>query len=187
MIQAASIVRRLARNAANLFRRSLESEVEITNKKRHQQLNSDEEDEDDEDLLDRDGEGPTNLELLLNESIALQLLAENLSLFIHPDPVRKALFKIWPVLHPRDCALEIENNVEWEVPRFLAACFSDEQELGNVLTVTGETFNAQAQSCGDYLAQTWPEIGPVLLDGLHEMFSHGISGEKDPDGWLAID
>ena len=127
------------------------------------------------------------MELLLNKSIALQLLEENLSLFIHPDPVRKALFKIWPVLLPRDSALGIEYGVEWDVPSSLATCFTGEQELGKVLTVTGGSFDAQAESCGDYLAQTWPEIGSLLLDGLHEILSHGQAGEKDLDEWLAAD
>ncbi|KAE9367993.1 hypothetical protein N431DRAFT_445061 [Stipitochalara longipes BDJ] len=77
------------------------------------------------------------------------------------------------ILRPRDSPLTIKYDVEWEVPKFLATCFTEGQELGKVLTATGEALNAQAQSCADYLAQTWPEIGPVLLDGLHEVFAVG--------------
>jgi hypothetical protein len=139
MAKAASVVRRLARNAATLFCRGLESKTRVTSQKKREQPTQDDddgdedEDEDDDELLDDQEEAeedPKNLELLLSKSVAYQLLEETLSLFVHPDPVRKALFKIWPVLHPRDSPLSIEYNVEWEVPKFLASCFTKGQELG---------------------------------------------------------
>ncbi|KAN0095173.1 hypothetical protein V8E51_015884 [Hyaloscypha variabilis] len=71
------------------------------------------------------------------------------------------------IFHPRDSPLAIEYDMEWEVPKFLSSCFAEGQELGKVLTVTGSAIDAQAQSCAEYLTQKWPQIGPLLLDGLH--------------------
>lgn len=183
MVETGSAIGRIARNTAILFRQSLESQAKSDEKTDRVGYRDDEvnwpngdykeEDPDDDDMYDvlddKEGEGeedPKNLELLLAKSVALQLLEENLRLFVHPDPVKRALFEIWPVIHHRSSPLPIEYDLEWEVPNFLRDFFPKGQELGKVLTVTGEAVNAQAQSCSDYLKQTWPEIGPSLLAAL---------------------
>jgi hypothetical protein len=180
MTQAARAVRRFARNAASLFRQSLDaSENEnqlapVIASSRQDQDDDEDDDEDDDDLLENKEEGEedaSKLELVLSKSVAFRLLEENLRLFVHPDPVKKALFQVWPINHSGDSALEINYSLEWEVPHSLSTYFAEGQKLGNILTLTGDAINAQAQSCGDYLVQTWPEIGPALLSSLQ----HGLS------------
>jgi hypothetical protein len=185
MVEAASAVRRLARNAASLFRQSLEHEAKVTGDEgaaasdftEHESQDQDDGDDDDDDLLEeKEGEDPMDLEVLLSKSVALRLLEENLRLFIYPNPVKRALFKIWPIAHPRNLSLTIKHDLEWEVPTFLEKYFPKGQQLGKVLTITGHAFNAQAQSCANYLLQTWPDISLILLAGLHELLSPGADG-----------
>ena len=182
MLKAASAVRRLARNAANLLQQSLERQAPLASAKQKQNKllpqadQEEEEDDDEDDYLDEYrevGEEEPNIELFLSNSAALRLLEENIRLFVHPDPIRKALFKLWPVNHPRDSPLAIEYDLQWEVPDFLRNCFVEGQELSKVLTLTGEAINAQAMSCSDYLEQTWPVLGRVLLEGLQEALYRG--------------
>jgi hypothetical protein len=187
MLKAASAVRRLARNAANLLRQSLERQAPLASEKRLQnkllpQADHEEEEEDEDDDLHEyreAGEEDPNLELFLSNSAALRLLEENIRLFVHPDPIGKALFKLWPVNHPRDSPLAIEYDLQWEVPDFLRDYFAEGQELSKVLTLTGEAINAQAMSCSDYLEQTWPVLGRVLLEGLQEALYRGKASKMD--------
>ena len=176
MPQAARAVRRVARNTASLFRQSLDASendnqlAPVIASSRQDQ----DDDEDDDDLLENKEEGEedaSKLELVLSKSVAFRLLEENLRLFVHPDPVKKALFQVWPISHSRDPALEINYSLEWEVPHSLSTYFAEGQKIGNILTLTGDASNAQAQSCSDYLVQTWPEVGPALLSSLQ----HGLS------------
>ncbi|PMD21193.1 hypothetical protein NA56DRAFT_134384 [Hyaloscypha hepaticicola] len=175
MLKAASAVRRLARNSANLLQQSLERQAPLASEKRKQyklfsQADQEKEDGEEEkyDLHEyrESGEEDLNLELLLSKSTALRLLEENIRLFVYPKPISKALFRLWPINHPRDSLLAIEYDLQWEAPDFLSNCFAEGQELSKVLTLTGEAINAHAMSCQDYLEQTWPVIGRALLDGL---------------------
>ncbi|KAH8762401.1 hypothetical protein BGZ57DRAFT_725703, partial [Hyaloscypha finlandica] len=193
MVETGSAIARIARNAANLFRQSLErltksdQEADRIDTKGDQvnwpsgDYREEDPDEDDmDDVLDyKEGEGeddPKSLEILLAKSVALQLLEENLRLFISPDPIRRMFFEMWPVTRSRTSQFTVEYDVQWEVPSFFGTYFAEGEELGNVLTVTGEAINAQAQSCRDYLVQTWPKIGATLLDCLHELLVHGSDG-----------
>jgi hypothetical protein len=148
------------------------------------------EDGDDDGLLENKEEveeDSKDLELLLSNSMALQMLKENLHLFVHPDPTKKALFQVWPITHPRDSALEITYSLEWEVPHFLATYFPKGQEVGKILTITGEAINAQAKSCGDYLVQTWPRVGPALLASLqHDLSSLDTQGKSRPPQQISV-
>ena len=184
MIQAAGAVRRYARNAAKLIRQSLELDVEYHQESpfsmegveptpvvRLQDSESEDDFEEQDDLQ--------NLEVLLSSSRAFRLLEENLRLFVHPDHAKKALFKIWPITHLRSSPMKIEYDLEWQVPKFLKTHFPEGQELGKVLTVTGEAVNAQAQSCGDYLSSTWLDVGRILLNGLHDLLYFETEGKYD--------
>jgi hypothetical protein len=192
MIKAAGTVRKLARNVASLFRQALEKEVTLADEENVLPINTlppfeedhedenyqddqDDEDDEDDDLLEYKEEvyeqDSQKLEVVLSKSMAFRLLEENLQLFVHSDPIKKTLFQIWPISLSRDSPFEVINEIEWQVPNFLRAHFPDGQELGNILTITGASVNAQAQSCIDYLTSTWPDIGPVLLDALQQLLS----------------
>jgi hypothetical protein len=57
--------------------------------------------------------------------------------------------------------------VEWNAFAFLAEQDIEEggtQSIANTITVTGSCRNAQALSCREYLAQTWPSTGTGLIE-----------------------
>ncbi|KAJ4258805.1 hypothetical protein NW762_007892 [Fusarium torreyae] len=59
-------------------------------------------------------------------------------------------------------------SVDWDPVTFLHEQFEDysdiERLLGETLTLTGSITDAQALPCAEYLLQTWPTIGPTLLE-----------------------
>jgi hypothetical protein len=118
-----------------------------------------------------------DLEHILALSIAFSLFKENMRLFVHPDPVQRALLRIWPLNHSRTSAFEISYEVEWEVEQFLGTCFVEGQPLGAILTLTGDAINAQAQSCREYMTRTWPKLGGLILDGLENLLRYGKEGK----------
>jgi hypothetical protein len=72
--------------------------------------------------------------------------------------------------------------VEWAVEKFLEDCFPEGQRLGEVLTLTGGSFNAQALSCQDYLRSTWPEMGSLLLEGIEMLRLNRTEGKFTSQG-----
>jgi hypothetical protein len=119
-------------------------------------------------LLDgeEEGEFSEDQEHILPKSIPS--VQEYLPSSMHADSVEPALFKIWPISYDKESSHTIAYDLEWEVPIFLQKYFAEGQELGNVLTVTGDGKDAQAQSCSDYLENTWPAVGRALLDCLQK-------------------
>jgi hypothetical protein len=79
MTKTAGAVRRLARNAANIFRQLLEKQANAPREHKREQHIQDEEDEDDDDLLEdrEEGEDAMNLETILSKSVAFRLLEED--------------------------------------------------------------------------------------------------------------
>lgn len=129
-------------------------------------IDDNEEDNDEYDEL-------KDLEIQLTASTSFQILKENLKLFIHPNLVQKALFQIWPIKWPRSLPMEIRYVVESDVVDSLHGYFPKGQKLGEVLTLTGGPFNAQAMSCRDYCTTTWPKVGSLLIEGLETLLSNG--------------
>jgi hypothetical protein len=60
--------------------------------------------------------------------------------------------------------LEIDYELTWELLRFLPAYFLANQNLRDVLTLTGNETRAQAISCGQYLSDNFPEISLQLVE-----------------------
>ncbi|CZT13512.1 hypothetical protein WAI453_012463 [Rhynchosporium graminicola] len=118
-----------------------------------------------------DASGSLTLETTLESSVAFQLLKENLTLFLNPEPVKKALFKSWPVLHSRSLPLMIQYRISWLLPSFLRSHYDQNQSLRDILTITGQAQNSEAQSCGDYLINLWPEVGTLLLDTVQSLIN----------------
>lgn len=188
-INAARVVRNLSGRTAHRIRDSLEAanktdrdEAVLLVPNSNQQEDSDTELSSDEDIkedLDADDEpnGLKDLETRLKSSNSFQMLIENFRLFVRPDLIQRSLFQIWPVTSPRSLPLEIKYQVEWEVQKFIQGYFPEGQKLGEVLTLTGEPFDAQALSCRDYITATWPGVGSLLLEGL-EMLSPNCTEGK---------
>ncbi|KAK8131610.1 hypothetical protein PG984_008048 [Apiospora sp. TS-2023a] len=62
---------------------------------------------------------------------------------------------------------KVSFYVEWDPHSFLDQQICQEEPgdtFANALTLTGSTDNAQAVSCAEYLCETWPLTGPVLLE-----------------------
>ncbi|KAF4988794.1 hypothetical protein FDECE_14918 [Fusarium decemcellulare] len=62
--------------------------------------------------------------------------------------------------------------VGWDIVRFLAEqeyTETDDEALGKAITLTGSVRSAQAMSCQEYLAQTWPLTGPSLLQLIQDL------------------
>ncbi|KAH6711969.1 hypothetical protein BKA61DRAFT_485641, partial [Leptodontidium sp. MPI-SDFR-AT-0119] len=193
MVQAGKALRVLARPAAISIKEKLEAEVSNivdplhhdgksnteTQTTRQRGLTEGEVDvtaseEIDDEFLEQDM--PPTLEDDLSKSSAYQLLREDLQLHVEPDNVRRSLFEIWPVLQDRSTALRIDYDIEWEIPSFLEKSFPVGTKLGNLMTLSGSSVNAQAQSCEDYLAEKWPDIGPLILGMLEDFLRDGMSG-----------
>jgi hypothetical protein len=140
MTRAAREVRLSSRRSANLIRSALElaaGEMEHTGEEMvitsdsvagsnlqpgpqdSNEYAGNDTDEDIEDDVAGDSyhEGPSvqedleNIEAVLGSSKAFQLLRENLRLFVHPDPIRRALFRVWPIALERSSPFEIKYEV----------------------------------------------------------------------------
>lgn len=127
------------------------------------------------------GEIALTMETILTSSIAFQLLRENIDLFLRPDPIKKALFESWPVNQSRDNFQEIQYDVSWMLPTFMKSGFAPEQELEDILILSGHISNAQAGSLGEYLVAFWPEFGGLLL----EVIKNSINGVQNGKSRLA--
>lgn len=133
-----------------------------------------------------DNELPVDLSQLITfiETLGLcQTIIDIFRLSIHGDTVEEAILGIWPVCHPRSSAYAVEFEIQWEILEYLKTYFSLTQQLGDVLTITGdcgttgESFNAQAISCRDYLSATWPAIASSLVEGLGSILHTSHAGK----------
>ncbi|KAL2064681.1 hypothetical protein VTL71DRAFT_3819 [Oculimacula yallundae] len=182
-IDCARAVRRYSREAATDIGNSLQTR-DLRLREPHEDMLSDDSDTDDgldplqnPNISTKDISEPLSLECTLTSSAAFRLLKENLSLFLNPDPVKRALFTTWPVIHSRSLPLTIQYHVSWFLTSFLRSHFSCEESLKNVLTITGQAPEYEARSCGDYLTDTWPEVGSLLLDALQTLVGGNPSVE----------
>jgi hypothetical protein len=95
------------------------------------------------------------------------------------DPIHKAISKSWPESEGYSSIVSVEYKVFWEIPRFLDTYFGKGQRLGNVLTLTGDSNEAQALPCGEYLIKHWPSISDPLLAAIEELIRTSARGYAD--------
>jgi hypothetical protein len=184
--ETARIIQTFSRNAAHTIRNMLQTKRGITEmadyRSEEPDLDWEGDARDEEELVpidDADGEtDPLQLlEQFVQASESLKLLKEAFHLLIQPDPIKYALFKAWPVTRSRCFAYEITCEIEWELPQFPQRNFSEGQIIDDVLTLTGDSLNAQSLSCKEYLSFMWPKIGPLVLSGLNKYFQHRSEGK----------
>ncbi|KAI1872535.1 hypothetical protein JX265_005415 [Neoarthrinium moseri] len=80
-----------------------------------------------------------------------------------------------------DWLLTLTFTVDWDPVAFLAA-----QEYGGpiheavakAITLTGDLRDAQALSCQEYLAQTWPSSGPLLMQLIENLIRNRDTGAE---------
>lgn len=181
MGEAARFIMRSSKAVATMIREKLEDhsqvslpQAQISDRTRRDQSS----DSDDHEPFDTKpiSSNLSEIKELILHSNSFQMLRENLRIFVHPNPIHKALFAIWPVTSPRTSRFNIDYNVEWEAQYFLTHYFPKDSSFGDVMTLTGGPINAQALSCRDYLLSTWPNIGGLLLDGLEIHLSNYETG-----------
>jgi hypothetical protein len=117
-----------------------------------------------------------------DDSGAYNQLLERQKLFIHPDSPRRAVFSAWMRMRKDSKSLPLERrlsyNVSWELPSLLRLYYPERQKLGEIMVLTGASFNAQSSSCKEYLTATWPRIGHLLLQSLEETLSKSLEGKS---------
>jgi hypothetical protein len=119
----------------------------------------------------------------LKTSGLFQTILDTFRLSIHNDPVEEAILEVWPISCPRSSSTAVKFEIKWELPTYLQTYFSQIQQLGDVLTITGDygtagdAFNAQATPCRDYLSATWPAIAIGLLEGVGSMLHTSQAGK----------
>jgi hypothetical protein len=195
---ASKVVRQLSTNTAHLIRRKFEIEHDqqptnanlpsssqdyISGNNPEKCVDSSDDDDDDEDDLDNDISEekvlPSDLECILLETRAFEMLQDNLRLFLNPDPVERAVFESWPVIKSTSESVAIDYHIQWELLQFLDSEHANLQDLGKLLTVTGGSENAQALSCEDYITATWPSMGQFLLSTVQK-FGYGEEDGESP-------
>jgi len=197
--QIAKAIKYFATNTAHQFGAKMASQTGRMKYTEHRSVEADNHiddlaNEDYEDNLDEGEESENDLdemeikfqslEKVFQGSDALLALKDNFRLFVHPNPIRKAMLEVWPSSHLRRSRHWISYQVKWELPELLKECFPKGQRLGDVMTITsqieqgvkGDLHNTQATSCRDYLSTNWPDLGGFLLDGLETLFDTADSG-----------
>jgi hypothetical protein len=185
---ASTVVRHFAKNTAHSIRRVLEEDGFKESRKptlhlpQEIETSGDEDDEGDEDdSIDADEEleeeSIPNLEQALRDSNAFQMLRDNLRLFLNPNQAERAVFEAWSPEQPRSLPDELIHNIEWELVHFLDINYEQQQELGRIFTLSGQDDKAQATTCKEYLAENWPEAGPLLLEAIEEFLIIRNNGE----------
>jgi hypothetical protein len=172
--RAAKVVRKHARGTAHALRIKLEKMSDGNRSKAHLSDADDDQldehnQESDNDLSGGEEQQIPDLEGIMTSTNSFQHLRDSVSLLVYPDERRKALLESWPLSKPRAEPVELVYHLLWELPNFVKSCFQNRQKIGDILTLTGDRFNAQASSCRDYIISSWPVVGEVLLKGLEAM------------------
>lgn len=181
MIEASRTVKYLSRAAAIAIRVIFSSESPGVIKP--QEVDSEESEEEGYEYGAKEEEeiGEQNILPALEDDLlassAYRLLIENLEVLLEADAVMMSLFEIWPFSHDRSAPLQIDYEMEWDVPTLLSY-LPPGTTLGNVMTLSGSSTEAQAQSCEEYLTQKWPCIGALLLSVLEEALRHSTPGKS---------
>ena len=63
----------------------------------------------------------------------------------------------------------------WELPDTIHTQLEPGQRLSQLITLTGSTENAQAATCEDFISQTWPKSGSLLLKAIEEFLTSAES------------
>jgi hypothetical protein len=124
------------------------------------------------------------------------MLRDNFRLFLRPNSAERAVFEAWPSQRPKAAPHEITHDLSWEIPAVFRSDFHG-HHIGRILTLTGQEGNAYASPCDEYLRDTWPEMGPLLLNAVEEflierdeskslLFDYVVYDMKLTDGWFII-
>lgn len=69
----------------------------------------------------------------------------------------------------------VAYRCSWEVLHVLQDGYEPNQPLSGIVTLTGTLETAQAATCDEYITQTWPKAGPILLQAIDD----ALKGAQD--------
>jgi hypothetical protein len=187
--QAAKAIRTFARNTAQGIKRTLElHELTIQTSQRmaevyplfnprqsessQMDIDSDESEDDEMDPVDdleENTEEFEQLELLIVSSKSFEMFKKRFDLYANPVQARFAVFKQWPTIISLSSQHQISYDIEWDLKTFVNNHVKDPTRIVELITLTGDSKDAQALSSGEYLSHTWPRVGPFLLQGLEQL------------------
>lgn len=146
-------------------------------------IGEDDVDEDDAEVEEGDESAIDNVEAVKNfmrSTKPFQRLREDICLFAFPDTrqlIRTAVDSL-DLFHLDSDVMTINCHARWEV---LACCEAEVEDLHNIaqtVTFTGNSKQAQAASCAEYLRQTWPKTGDDMMRAFRQAITKGICGKS---------
>jgi hypothetical protein len=57
----------------------------------------------------------------------------------------------------------VSFKIEWDILNFMRFQYGEIVPIATVVVLTGSSTNAQATTCGEYVRQNWPLVGPEVL------------------------
>jgi hypothetical protein len=77
---------------------------------------------------------------------------------------------------PKKKLYKIAYDCHWTLPAVLRDQFDLGQKLSDIVTLTGTGRDAQAATCSEYISQSWPHAGSLLLEAIERSL---LSGRKN--------
>ena len=116
---------------------------------------------------------------MLQDSLPFTEMKEDLRRFVFPSMRSYIRDTIFPLLPPtnQEPISSVVVRVHWEVEDYLDKEFDGEDDIGNIMTVTGDVACAQALPCSEYMQQSWPRTGAAMLAAVKHFLSEGYSSE----------
>ena len=113
----------------------------------------------------------------LKHSLPFTELKEDLRRFVYDNMksyIREIIQRLLlaPSLAPR---YSVGVRIHWELEHYLEQESDAKDDIGNILTLTGEVARAQALPCGEYMQQTWPRTGTATLADVKDALLRGWS------------
>ncbi|PMD40857.1 hypothetical protein L207DRAFT_346681 [Hyaloscypha variabilis F] len=109
---------------------------------------------------------------LVVSSMSFGRFKESFDLCMNPDPARSAVLQQWPKPSSKTSLQLLSYDVEWDLEHFVETHVKDPTRIGDLITLTGESVDAEAISTREYLMWAWPIIGNLLLEGIELLLLH---------------
>jgi hypothetical protein len=82
--------------------------------------------------------------------------------------IRKTFEGVWARKEKRN-SLEVVYKVHWHLHSFISPFFPSTQQIGDIITLTGNHEDAWATTCRQYLSTNYPKSGTLLIDVLQQI------------------
>ena len=91
---------------------------------------------------------------------------------LQPGPVERFSASITQMVPSKKVVSMFSFRFQWDLASFLASEYNGNKHLGlgEIITITGTSDQAQAATCATYLHQLWPCMGPEILCVIQDAF-----------------